>query len=398
MYKVDNQNLIGLPENIRPLHVNFVLDFNGYSIDFQKDVIYRYSKPDKGELYRPFEIIPEASAKISEKVIIFENDKQKEIQVIVKAGRDSLSGFVQLAHPKDWNVFPEKQNVTIGNKNEEQVITFTVIPPKNQSEGLISPMVHIGDNIYTRELVEINYAHIPFQTVLLPNDSKIVRLDIQKKGENIAYIEGAGDVVPESLKQIGYNVVIIKPDDINAETLSRFDAVVVGVRAYNIVDELKHKQQTLFDFVEQGGNMIVQYNTNFRLKVDKLAPYDLKLSRDRVTQENAEVRLLNPNHEVLNYPNKITQKDFEGWTQERGLYFPNEWSEEFTPILSMNDKGETPKDGSLLVAKHGEGHFIYTGLSFFREFPAGVSGAYRLFANMLSIGKDNINVEENLKN
>jgi len=154
----------------------------------------------------------------------------------------------------------------------------------------------------------------------------------------------------------------------------------------------------LFDFVEQGGNMIVQYNTNFRLKVDELAPYDLKLSRDRVTQEDAEVRLLNPTHDILNYPNKITQADFEGWTQERGLYFPNEWSEEFTPILSMNDLGETPKDGSLLVAKYGKGHYIYTGLSFFREFPAGVSGAYRLFANMLSIGKEDIKVQENLKN
>jgi len=398
MYKVDDQNLIGLPENIRPVQANFILDFDGYSIGFQKDVIYRYSKPDIGELYRPFEIIPEASAKISEKVIIFENDKQKEIQVIVKAGCDSLSGFVQLAYPQGWNVFPEKQKFTITNKDEEQTITFNVIPPKNQSEGLISPMVHVGDNIYTRELVEINYSHIPFQTVLLPSESKIVRLDIQKKGENIAYIEGAGDVVPESLKQIGYNVVVIKPDDINAETLSRYDAVVVGVRAYNTVDGIKHKQQILFDFVEQGGNMIVQYNTNFRLKVDQLAPYDLKLSRDRVTQENAEVRLLNPTHDILNYPNKITQKDFEGWTQERGLYFPDQWSEEFIPILSMNDKGEIPKDGSLLVAKHGKGHYIYTGLSFFREFPAGVSGAYRLFANMLSIGKENINVQENLKN
>ena len=180
------------------------------------------------------------------------------------------------------------------------------------------------------------------------------------------------------------------------EHLAKFDAVVVGIRAYNIVDELKFKQKYLLDFVENGGNMIVQYNTNFRLKVDALAPFDLKLSRDRVTEENAEVRLINPNHELLNYPNKITVKDFEGWTQERGLYFPNEWSSEFTPILSMNDSGETPKDGSLLVAKHGKGHYIYTGLSFFREFPAGVSGAYRLFANMLSIGKDNINIDKKL--
>ena len=142
--------------------------------------------------------------------------------------------------------------------------------------------------------------------------------------------------------------------------------------------------------------MIVQYNTNYRLKTEVLAPYDLKLSRDRVTNENAEVRFLNPEHPILNYPNKITKQDFEGWTQERGLYFPNEWSDEFSPILSMNDKGETPKNGSLLVAKYGKGHYIYTGLSFFREFPEGVSGAYRLFANMLSIGKEDLKLEAKL--
>ncbi len=396
MYRVDNKGLIGNPETPRTVVVNFNLKINGYKITFRKPVIYRHSKPDKGELYRPFEIIPEASAEIIENVIIFENNNQRDISVVVKAGRDSLNGFVQIAHPKDWSIYPENQKVTIDKKGQEQILTFTVIPPKNQSEGLITPMVHIGDKIYTKKLIEIDYEHIPFQTVLLPSESKIIRLDIKKKGENIAYIKGAGDVVPESLQQIGYNVIIVKPEDINAETLSRFDAVVVGIRAYNIVEDLRYKQQILFDFVADGGNMIVQYNTSYRLKVNKIAPFDLKLSRDRVTDENAEVRILNPNHPILNYPNKITQKDFKGWTQERGLYFPNEWSSEFTPILSMNDKGETPKDGSLLVAKHGKGYYIYTGLSFFREFPVGVSGAYRLFANMLSIGKEDLKLEAKL--
>ena len=396
MYKVDDQNLIGLPETPRGVTVDFNLNIYNTPITITKDVVYRYSKPDKGELYRPFEIVPEVSAKITQKVIIFDNDKQKDISVVTKAGRDNLEGYISMAYPKDWTVYPEKQKISITHKGQEQTVVFTVIPPKNQSEGLLTPMAHIGENIYTRELVEIDYNHIPFQSVLLPSESKIVRLDIQKKGENIGYIEGAGDSVTESLEQIGYNVITIKPEDITAEHLAKFDAIVVGIRAYNIVDELKFKQQYLLDFVENGGNMIVQYNTNFRLKVDQLAPFNLKLSRDRVTQENAEVRLLNPNHELLNYPNKITEKDFEGWTQERGLYFPDEWGNEFTPLLSMNDKGETPKEGSLLVAKHGKGHYIYTGLSFFREFPAGVSGAYRLFANMLSIGKDKINIDKKL--
>jgi len=397
MYKVEDKNLIGKPETPRLISVTFNLTINNQPFSVTKPIVYRYSKPDKGELYRPFEIIPEASAKISEKVIIFDTDQQKDISVIVKAGRDNLNGFVQIAHPNNWSVFPEKQNIDIKYKGETQTLTFTVIPPKNQNEGLITPMVHVGEDVYTRELVEIDYEHIPYQTVVLPSESKVVRLDIKKRGENIAYIEGAGDVVPESLRQIGYNVMVLNPEDITIERLSAFDAVVVGIRAYNILDELKFKQQILLDFVENGGNMIVQYNTNRGLKVDNLSPFELKVSRDRVTDENAEVTLLAKNHPVLNYPNQITKADFEGWTQERGLYFPNQWSNEFTPILSMHDKGETAKQGSLLVAKHGKGHYIYTGLSFFREFPAGVSGAYRLFANMLSIGKDNLNNKEQFK-
>lgn len=396
MYIVNNSKLIGLPETPRLYNVDFNLLINNVPLTITKPIIHRYSKPEKGELYKPFEVIPEASAKITEKVIILNNDKQRDITVIVKAGRDNLEGSVEVCHPNDWNVYPKNQKVNIKHKGEEQTLVFTVIPPKNESEGYIGPIVTINENLYTKELIEIDYEHIPFQTVLLPSESKIVRLDIKKKGENIGYIQGAGDVVPESLQQIGYNVLTIKPEDINVEMLSRFDAIVVGIRAYNILDDLQFKQQQLFDFVKNGGNIIVQYNTSHRLKVDNLAPYDLKLSRDRVTNENAEVRFLNPKHPVLNYPNKITQKDFEGWTQERGLYFPSEWSDDFTPILSMNDKGEAPKNGSLLVAKYGKGHYIYTGLSFFREFPAGVSGAYRLFANMLSIGKEDLKLEAKL--
>ena len=396
MYKVDDTNLIGKPETPRTFNIYFNVLINNTPITFTKPIIQRFSKPDKGELYRPFEIIPEASAKITEKVIILDNDQQRNITVVVKAGRDNLEGDVEVCHPNDWSVFPKTQKVSIAHKGEEQTLVFTVVPPKEQSEGFIGPIVHIGDKSYTKELIEIDYEHIPFQTVLLPSESKIVRLDIKKRGENIAYIQGAGDVVPESLEQIGYNVRIITPDEINPETLSRFDAVVVGIRAYNIIEDLNFKQQQLFDFVAEGGNMIVQYNTSRRVKVDHIAPYDLELSRDRVTDENAEVRFLNPDHEVLNFPNKITQKDFEGWTQERGLYFPDSWGPEFTPILSMNDKGETAKDGSLLVAKHGKGYYIYTGLSFFREFPAGVSGAYRLFANILSLGKDDLKQDSKL--
>lgn len=398
MYKVDDAELIGLPETPRTLNMIFNLNIETIDIPFNRPIVFKSNDPVKGEVYKPFEIIPEVSARISEKVIIMDNDTPRTIEVIVTAGSDNIEGYVELKHPEQWRVSPKTEQINITNKGQEQRIIFTITPPKNQNEGYIMPVVHVGNERYTKELIEIDYDHIPFQTVLLPSESKIVRLDIKKKGQHIAYIEGAGDVVPESLRQIGYTVVILKPEDISAEHLKRFDAVVVGIRAYNTVEELKFKQQLLFDYVNQGGNMIVQYNTNRRLKVDQLAPFDLKLSRDRVTDEFAEVRLLAADHEVLNRPNKITTADFDGWTQERGLYFPNEWSNEFTAILSMNDKDESPKSGSLLVAKYGKGYYVYTGLSFFREFPAGVSGAYRLFANMLSLGKNEDSASQTPKN
>lgn len=396
MYTVEDKTLIGKPETPRAINLTFNLDIEGILIPITKPVVYRYSKPDKGELYRPFEITPPVSASLKDKVFIFENDKQREVEVNVSAGKDNIEGYVQLDYPSDWSVFPEKQKITIANKGDKQTLIFTVIPPKNQSEGIITPMVNIDGEFYSKELVEIDYVHIPYQTVYLPSESKLVRLNIEKRGDKIGYIEGAGDVVPESLRQIGYDVTIIPPDQITADNLASFDAIVVGIRAYNILDELKFKQKYLLDYVKDGGNLIVQYNTNRRLKVDNIAPYELKLSRDRVTDENAKMTILEPNHPILNFPNKITEKDFEGWVQERGLYFPDSWGKEFTPIFSANDKGETAKNGSLLVAKYGKGNYIYTGLSFFREFPAGVSGAYRLFANMLSAGKES--TPQTLKN
>jgi hypothetical protein len=220
-----------------------------------------------------------------------------------------------------------------------------------------------------------------------------VKLDIQKKGQVIGYIHGAGDEIPTSLRQVGYTVVELNEKDISYDKLKNFDAVILGIRAYNTNDRSRFYQEDLHKYVQQGGTMMVQYNTSHRVKVDQVAPLDLKLSRDRVTDENAPVTILAPEHEVMQFPNQITEKDFEGWVQERGLYFPNEWSSEFTPILSMNDKGETAKKGSLLIAKYGEGHFIYTGLSFFRELPAGVPGAYRIFTNLLSVGKNDTKLQ-----
>ena len=200
---------------------------------------------------------------------------------------------------------------------------------------------------------------------------------------------GAGDAIPASLAQVGYEVTELVDSEIISGDLSQYDAIILGVRAYNTVERMKFYQPKLLNYVKNGGTLINQYNThrNLKVKMEDIAPYPLKISRDRVAIEEAEVRFLAPDHPVLNTPNKITQKDFDGWVQERGLYFPNEWDEKFTPILSSNDLGETPKDGGLLVAQYGDGWYVYSGYSWFRELPAGVPGAYRLFTNLISIGK-----------
>jgi LmbE family N-acetylglucosaminyl deacetylase len=396
MYSVTDTNLISMPETPRALSASFNVDFNGYLIPIVKEVVYKYNDPVKGEVYKSFEILPEVSASFNEKVFIFSNENAQKIAIKVKAVKENLEGKLTLCVPENWKVSPENIDFKLSQKGEEQSFDFEVIPPVNQSEGFISPIIEIGDKTYTNELIEIDYNHIPFQSIIMPSEAKVVRLNIEKKGQVIGYIQGAGDVVPTSLRQIGYTVVELIEDDITPATLENFDAVVLGVRAYNTNVRAKFYQKHLHNYVANGGTLIVQYNTSHRVKVDEVAPYPIKLSRDRVTDENSEVRIINPNHELLNYPNKISNTDFDGWVQERGLYFPNEWDSNFEAILSINDKNESPKNGSLLVAKYGDGNFIYTGLSFFRELPAGVSGAYKLFANMLSVGKNNS--EKPLKN
>ncbi len=387
MYKVSDTDLIGLPETPKPFEIKMEVEIAGQVFIFDIPVVYKYNSPEKGETYKPFAIVPKASVGLEEKVIVFSDGKPKRISVKVKSFSENLKGELSLKVPNDWSISPKIQSVDLAQKGEEKILWFEVQPPKNQSETELIPQLKIGNEVFEKEIIEINYEHIPEQKVLLSGGSKIVHIDIQKKGEKIGYIAGAGDSVPENLKQIGYEVEIISPQNITPENLQRFDAVMLGIRAFNVLNELTYKNKILFDYVKNGGNLVVQYNTSREVLTKEVAPFELELSRDRVTDEHSQVKFLDKNHPVLNYPNKITEKDFEGWVQERGLYFPSKWSKEFTPILSMHDKGESPLKGSLLVAKYGEGYYVYTGLSFFRELPAGVPGAYRLLANILSLGK-----------
>jgi LmbE family N-acetylglucosaminyl deacetylase len=380
------KDLIGLPQTPAAEQISFTLNIDNTALQILKDVVYKFNDPVDGEVYRPFNVLPKVSASIAEKVLVFADENSQKVAVHVRAGKDNIEGTLQLNAPKGW-VVSSPQLFTLERQGETSTLWFTVTPPKNQSQGYLRPLIQIGDTYYDKELINIDYDHIPYQSVLLPSKAKVVRINIEKKGQHIGYIQGAGDGVGQSLEQIGYSVTNLDVTEISAQSLKKYDAVVVGVRAYNTIAALAFAQKELNKYVQAGGTMVVQYNTSHRLVTKQVAPYALSLSRDRVTDEFAPVTILDPSHSVLNSPNKITQEDFKGWVQERGLYFPNKWAEEFTPILAMNDKGAPQTKGSLLVARYGKGHYVYTGLSFFRELPAGVAGAYRLFANIISIGK-----------
>ena len=387
MYAVEDESLIGLPETPAPIQAEFVLKIDGENISFTRDLVYKTNDPVDGEVFEPLAIVPEVSVALENSTLIFKDNQPKQVNVKVTAYKNDLNGKLSLDLPENWQVSPQSTEVNLAQKGASQTFTFTLTPPENDDEAFIRPVFQDGEEQFSKEVNVISYDHIPQQTVMLPAKTKVIKLNIQKKGNKIAYIQGAGDVVPESLRAIGYDVELLKPSEITTSKLEDFDAVVVGIRAYNTQDELGFKQQTLFDYVKNGGTMVVQYNKHRGLITENIAPYPLRLSYDRVTDEFSKVNFLAKDHPVLNTPNKITKKDFEGWVQERGLYFPNQWSEEFTPILGMKDEGEKELKGSLLVANYGKGHYVYTGLSFFREFPAGVSGAYKLFANLLSLGK-----------
>ena len=248
------------------------------------------------------------------------------------------------------------------------------------------PEISIGEDTYHHKITTVDYDHLPYLSVVSDATVHLQSMDIKTTPRTIAYITGAGDDVPASLAQIGYTVDVIDIESLSASSLAKYQVVLLGIRAFNTVDALAYKNKILFDWVKDGGTMIVQYNVSRGLVTEEIAPYLLTLSRDRITEENAQVTMLSPDHEALNFPNKITQDDFSGWVQERGLYFPNKWDEAFTPLLEMNDTGETPTKGALLVAPYGEGYYVYSGLSWFRHLPAGNKGPYRLLSNLISLG------------
>lgn len=389
LYHVENQEMIGKPEGDRPSYLEFSLSIEGEKFQYRTPLVYKRNDPVDGEVYRPFEVSPPVFLNFTDEVLVFGQQTAKDIQVIVKAGTEKLRGTVSLNAPDGWNVSPSGVSVSLAEKNQEQLINFSVVPPSYASTNEIEAVFRDEENEGTNSesVTLIDYDHFPLQTIVRPAKVKVVRVDLRRDGDHIGYIMGAGDKIPEFLQQVGYHVSLLEEGDLKADNLSQFDAVIVGIRAYNTDERLRFHQDELFKYVENGGTMIVQYNTNRGLTIENIAPYPLELSRDRVTVEESEVRLIAPEHPVVKGPNKITAADFEGWVQERGLYFPDKWDEKFTPILSSNDPDEPPRDGGLLIAPYGDGWYIYTGYSWFRELPAGVPGAYRIFTNLISLGK-----------
>jgi len=385
MYTVPEQVLRGLPETPRFLSVRWSITIAGEAIEYDSDVAYKIEEPAIGEIWRPFEVLPAAFVEFDQPSYLFTNNS-RDIGVRFKANRENLRGYVSLTAPDGWTVTPSEVPVQFKNKGEEKTLFFTVTTAGSINAGRINALVRVDNQDFSLKMVPIKYDHIPQQSVLLPANARAARTDISVKAKNIGYYMGAGDDVPNALRQMGCNVTLLEDKDFEQKNLKKFDAIVLGIRAYNTKEALIQHQTKLMEYTEQGGTLIVQYNNNFDLFVEKVAPFPMKLARTRVTDERSEVRFLLPEHPVLNTPNKLTAADFNNWVQERGLYFASEWDAKFAAPISCNDPGEKAADGALLIAPYGKGQYVYTSLSFFRELPAGVPGAYRLFANMLSLG------------
>lgn len=386
-YKVSNPSLKGLPETPNPIRAIFHLSVEGTKIELEAPLYFRTTDRVAGEVLEDFQLVPKITTQLNESVVFFNKEGSKKVRLSVRAHASNTKGSVTLCTPENWKINPSSYPFDISMAGASQEFTFEVTPPKGTATGFFSALATLDEESYSMQLKEIDYPHISKQYLVSPNETKAVKIDLESKVNHIAYLRGAGDKVAENLRNIGIEVTEFDTADLRLENISSFPALVVGIRAFNVHKDLAFKNKILWEYVEQGGTVIVQYNTSRGFDGNIAGPYPIQFSRDRVTDENAKVTILQPQHPLFNSPNKITATDFEGWVQERGLYFSNSWDTAYQPLLSMQDKGESPKQGSLLVADYGKGKFIFTGLSFFRELPAGVPGAYRLFANLISYGQ-----------
>ncbi|HEX8283815.1 MAG TPA: PIG-L family deacetylase [Pyrinomonadaceae bacterium] len=390
LFKTKAQQLIGEPEDAPALKAPVSLVFGNETrpVRFDVPVLYRWTDRVNGDMYRPVVVVPEVAVALGERTLVFPDRQPKRLRVTLRNNTAADSaGTLRLRLPAGWTASPAEIPVALKGKGEEFRATFSVTPPAAASTAALAAEYESAGKTFTHGLLEIDYPHIPRQTLFPAAAAGLVRVDVAKRGSRVGYVMGSGDEVPEALRQVGYEVTLLSDEDLEAADLSRFDAVVTGVRAYNTRAALRRQQRRLLEYVERGGTLVVQYNTPERaLEGTQLGPRPFKLGPERVTDEDAAVQMLAPGDALLNSPNRITDADFQGWVQERGLYFASEWDAAYTPLFASHDPGAPDLKGLTLVARHGKGTYVFTALAFFRQLPAGVPGAYRLFANMISAG------------
>jgi len=387
-YNIPNQGDVGNPENPDLPKVDFEFIIEGKPIHFERRLVYKYVDPVRGEVYQPLAITPPVTANIANKVYIFNAQVPQNVQVKLKSFTND-NGSVSIKPIEGWKISPEKFDFTNKHKGDEWTVSFSVTPADNiPKTSVFEAVITANGQSFSMGIQQINYEHVPVITLFPPSQAKLLNVNLKIAGKKIGYINGAGDLVAEALRQVGYDVHELTEKEIMNDDLSGYDAIVTGVRAYNVNPRLAIEQPKLLEYVKNGGNLLVQYNNNNGLVTKQIGPYPFRPVNQRVTDEDAKVTVLDKQNPVLNYPNSITPDDFKGWIQERGLYFVSDIDPNYKQVLQMNDPGETPNNGSLITTNYGEGRFTYTSLAFFRQLPAGVPGAYRLFINLLSKPKN----------
>ena len=374
-FNVSDQRLIGKPQN-DPESATVTIKIHGESMDYDIPIQYKSNDPVKGEQFEPLFIIPKVELRSHPELALSINNDPVNIKLDTIENGTSKNNFT-LKESFSPNVVETKKRIDS---------YYSIKDPNEKNTEMIDWSAVEGSNVYDSYKILIEYSHIPNIIYFHKAESKLIEADLKTSGKMIGYIPGAGDKIPEALQKMGYEVTVLSAKDITEDNLKQFDAIVTGVRAYNIYEWLNDSYNTLMNYVKQGGVLLVQYNTNNnigRLKA-KIGPYPFTISRTRVTDETAPVTFLHPDNSLVNYPNKITEKDFDNWIQERSTYHAEDFEKNYKTLFSMHDAGQSPQDGSLIYTDYGKGRFIYSGLVFFRELPAGVPGAYRLFANLIA--------------
>lgn len=384
MYFYENDSWLKTPDVIRNQNIKVDIEILNQIFSLEYPIFCKTNNPSFGESRQPFDILPQISLYFTNEHAITKDLKPYKAKLKIESFKNVENIKVELTKSNDYSIFPESILIDHLNENQSKEVEFTITPNYN-GDFKIMANAFINDKTFNQKVITISYPHIYNQRVLKTCELNFHALNLNSSDKKIAYIMGAGDEVWKGLKEIGYQVDILKPQEINYQTLKKYDCLILGIRAYNVLKELEYKNSDILQYIEEGGNVVSQYNTTNQLNFKKFSPYDLSISSDRITDENAEIIFLNKNHRALNFPNKITTKDFKGWIQEQGLYYPSKWDEKFTPLLRSKDPNQDYTDGALLISKFGKGHYIYTGLSFFRQIPNGVKGAYKLLINLIEI-------------